>query len=111
MTCNGTEVAMNNLFEEIPENLSVELTEILTESSLVRIERIVSDGHASPDDFWYDQEQNEWVLLVSGSAVLEFEERRVKLQPGDHILIPAHQKHRVASTSTSEKTIWLAIFF
>mgnify|MGYP001579808766 CR=1 FL=1 len=107
----GTKVGVNNLFKEIPENLPNELFSILAESSSVRIERIVSDGHASPDDFWYDQDQNEWVLLVSGSAGLEFEGRKVELQPGDHILIPAHQRHRVASTSTSEKTIWLAVFF
>jgi cupin 2 domain-containing protein len=100
-----------NLFGDIPDVLPDELTEVLAESSNVRIERIVSDGQSSPDDFWYDQTQNEWVLLVSGSAVLEFEERSVDLKVGDYLLIPAHQKHRVASTSLTEKTIWLAVFF
>jgi len=100
-----------NLFENIPEHLAEELTEVLAESSHVRIERIVSEGHASQEDFWYDQEQNEWVLLVSGSAVLEFEDHTIEMNPGDQVLIPAHQKHRVASTSKTEKTIWLAVFY
>lgn len=100
-----------NLFENIPEVLPEELVEVLAESSNVRIERIVSEDHASPDGFWYDQEQNEWVMLISGSAVLVFDDRKQELSPGDYVLIPAHQKHRVASTATSEKTIWLAIFF
>ena len=100
-----------NLFENIPGELTKELVEILAEGSNVRIERIVSDGHASPDGFWYDQEQNEWVLLVSGSAVLEYEDRTIEMNPGDHVLIPAHQKHRVASTSATEKTVWLAVFY
>ncbi|MDF7798089.1 cupin domain-containing protein [Pontiellaceae bacterium B1224] len=100
-----------NLFSNIPEELPEELVDVLTESSNVRIERIMSDGHTSPDDFWYDQVQNEWVLLVSGSATLEFEDRSVELKPGDYLLIPAHQKHRVAATSETEKTIWLAVFY
>lgn len=100
-----------NLFDNISEELSGELVEVLADSSNIRIERIVSDGHASPDDFWYDQDQNEWVMVVSGFAVLEFEDKSVEMKPGDHILIPAHQKHRVASTSPTEKTIWLAVFY
>ena len=81
----------------------------------VKIERIVSDGHASPEGFWYDQEQNEWVLLVAGSAVLSIEKEtgieQIELVPGDYLLIPAHQRHRVESTSKTEKTIWLAVFY
>ncbi len=100
-----------NLFSNIPENLPEELTERLAESSSVRIERIVSDGHASSEGFWFDQEQDEWVLLLSGSAVLAFEDRTVALNPGDYLLIPAHRRHRVESTSTTEKTIWLAVFY
>jgi cupin 2 domain-containing protein len=100
-----------NLFENIPSDLPEELVEVVAESKNVRIERIVSDGHASPEGFWYDQDQNEWILLVSGAAVLEFEEGVMDLTPGDHLLIPAHQRHRVTSTSQTEKTIWLAVFY
>ena len=105
----------NNLFEDIPEDLPEELLRVLVEGCGTRIERIVSDGHASPEGFWYDQQEKEWVLLVSGSAVLSIETNgvveQIQLKPGDHLLLPAHRRHRVESTSQTEKTIWLAIFF
>jgi len=105
----------SNLSENIPEELPEELTTVLAESENVKIERIISDGQSSPEDFWYDQEQNEWVLLISGSAVLSIEKdsgtEQCELGPGDHLLIPAHQRHRVEATSQTEKTIWLAVFF
>jgi cupin 2 domain-containing protein len=104
-----------NLFENIPNALSDELFTLLAEGRGFRIERIVSAGHGSPEGFWYDQEQNEWVLLVSGSAVLSVEKdsgtEQIALKSGDYLLIPAHQRHRVESTSLTEKTIWLAIYF
>ena len=104
-----------NLFENIPEELPKELINVLTENESVKIERIVSDGHGSPDGFWYDQDENEWVLLVSGSAVLSIEKKagieKIELNPGDHLLLPAHQRHRVESTSQTEKTIWLTVFY
>ena len=104
-----------NLYKNIQKELPKELVTVLAESENVRIERIVSDGHGSPDGFWYDQDENEWVLLVSGSAVLSIEKEpgieQIELKPGDHLLIQPHQRHRVESTSQTEKTIWLAIFF
>lgn len=107
---DGTRM-VTNLFQDIPEQLPEELTSVLADSSEIRIERIVSDGHASPEDFWYDQERNEWVLLLSGSAVLTIENKQVELKTGDHLFIPAHQRHRVESTSATEKTIWIAVFY
>lgn len=108
-------VMKRSIFEQLPEELPKELVSVLAESNSVRIERIVSDGHASPNGFWYDQEQNEWVLLMSGSAVLSLETEsgieQIELKPGDCLLIPAHQRHRVESTSSTEKTIWLAVFY
>jgi cupin 2 domain-containing protein len=80
------------------------------------VERIVSRGHASALDFWYDQPEHEWVLLVQGAARLQVEtspgqvETR-NLHPGDYVLLPAHQRHRVDWTHPTENTIWLAIFF
>ena len=104
-----------NLFADIPNALPDELFSVLMESEHVKVERIVSDGHASPEGFWYDQEQHEWVLLVSGAATLSVEVdcrvETVVLNPGDYLLIPAHQRHRVESTAPDEKTIWVAIFF
>ncbi len=100
-----------SLLDDIPANLPNELITVLAEGDGVKVERIVSDGHASPEGFWYDQDQSEWVLLVSGSAVLAVDDRTVELNPGDHLLIPAHQRHRIESTSETEKTIWLAVFY
>jgi len=100
-----------SLFDQIPAALPEEWSAVLAENEHVKIERIVSEGHASPEGFWYDQERDEWVLLVSGSAVLTVGTERVELKAGDYLLIPAHQRHRVESTSQTEKTIWLAVFF
>lgn len=88
-----------------------EVITTLAESSQVRIERIVSHGHCSPSDFWYDQDQQEWVLVVQGRARLRISEVVHELGPGDYLLIAAHQKHRVEWTSPDEPTVWLAVFY
>ena len=69
--------------------------------------------HASPPGFWYDQEQSEWVLLVEGSAALEFEghPEPVELRRGSYLNIPARARHRVAWTDPARKTVWLAIHY
>lgn len=100
-----------NLLAELPPHLSEELVEVLAEGRNVRIERILSAGHASPQDFWYDQEEHEWVLVLRGAARLQFEEMTMTLLPGDHVTIPARTKHRVAWTTPDEPTVWLAVFF
>ena len=103
---------MPNLLEDLPTDLATELVEILAENKQVRIERIVSTGHSSPPEFWYDQHETEWVVLLTGAAELLFDDQSsVSLSPGDHLLIPAHRRHRVESTSSSEPTVWLAVFF
>ncbi|MEM9553091.1 MAG: cupin domain-containing protein [Acidobacteriota bacterium] len=90
-----------------------ERVDVLVETSHLRIERIVSTGQASPPGFWYDQDEHEWVLLLSGHAGLRFEhEDEVRrLAPGDQVDIPAHARHRVEWTSESEPTVWLAVFY
>ncbi len=100
-----------NIFQNIPIDLSNEIFEDIFLSPNLKIERIVSDGHSSPNDFWYDQDQNEWVIVLQGSAELEFEDKTISLVVGDYELIPSHKKHRVASTSSIQPTIWLAIHF
>jgi len=75
----------------------------------VRIERIVSHGHASKPEFWYEQAWDEWVLIISGEAVLEYDLGSVTMRPGDHVLIEAGKRHRVQSTSLIEPTVWLAV--
>ena len=104
---------MDNLFSEIPLSLPEELIQILVENRCHRLERIVSDGHATPPGEWYDQTWDEWVVLLSGSAGLLFEgeSKPVVMKPGDYLLIPAHLRHRVEWTDGSGKTAWLALHF
>jgi cupin 2 domain-containing protein len=102
---------MRNLFADLPEKLPEELVTILAAGREVRVERIVSTGHASPPGFWYDQHQAEWVVVLRGAARLQFEEETLELRPGDHCLIPAHRRHRVEWTTPDEATLWLAVFF
>ncbi|MXX19878.1 MAG: cupin domain-containing protein [Dehalococcoidia bacterium] len=102
----------DNLLRDLPDDLPEELVETLLESTSVRIERIVSTGHASPEGFWYDQPQHEFVLVVRGRAHLEFDDGgSLDLEPGGWADIPAHCRHRVAWTSPDEPTVWLAIHF
>ena len=103
---------MNNIFDDIPANLDKEVIESLVDSENVRIERIISKGHTSPDTGWYDQDRNEWVIVLKGAAVLSFsDESSVSLKAGDHINIPAHEKHKVTWTAPDTETIWLAIHY
>lgn len=90
-----------------------ELKEILLDRGDVRIERIVSRGHSSPPGFWYDQTDNEWVIVLSGSALvlLEEEGEPIALGPGDHLNIPARVRHRVEWTDPERETVWLAVFY
>jgi len=101
---------IKNLFAGLPSHLPDELFTTLLEAANVRIERIVSHGHASPDGFWYDQDQHEWVVVLKGAARLLFEgELPVEMKPGDFINILAHKRHRVEWTTPDEPTIWLAV--
>lgn len=100
-----------NLFDGIPETMPRELFTELIRAGSVRIERIVSFGQASPSGFWYDQPENEWVLLLEGSARLLFEDRQVDLVPGDYLNIPAGCRHRVEKTDQNGRTVWLAVFY
>lgn len=104
-------IEMQNFFRDLPVQLPVELFTTVLEARGVRIERIVSHGHCSPGDFWYDQPENEWVLVLQGAAQLELEHEIITLNVGDHHLIPAHQKHRVVWTTPDQQTIWLAVFY
>lgn len=103
---------VKNIFKDFPPSLQDELIEEMISSSSFRLERIISEGHSSPDGFWYDQDKDEFVLLLSGSAVISFEdEPDIQLAAGDYLIIPAHKKHRVEKTDSVEKTIWLALHF
>ena len=89
-----------------------ELFETLVITRTVHIERIVSRGHSSPEEGWYEQDKSEFVLLLKGAARLEFEDGRViGLGVGDCLEIAAHQRHRVAWTDDGGETVWLAVFY
>ena len=106
-------ILSSNLFTDLPGRLPDELVTTLLETAGVRIERIVSNGHASPEDFWYDQEQDEWVMVLRGAARLRIkdEEQPIEMKPGAFVNIPAHTKHRVEWTAPDEPTIWLAVYY
>lgn len=101
-----------NIFSALPQNLETEVFEDIIHSKQVRIERIVSKGHSSPEQGWYDQEEHEWVIVLQGRASLLFASgESYDLGPGDYLNIPAHAQHKVAWTDPDTPTIWIAIFY
>jgi cupin 2 domain-containing protein len=104
---------MGSLLEGIPGELPEEFVDTICSTDNVLIERIVSRGHASPEGFWYDQEKDEFVLVVKGSAGLKIENEDdiVILKAGDYFNIGAHVKHRVEWTDSTCETIWLAVHY
>ena len=103
---------MDNLFRDLDPTGDDERLDPLAGGGPVRIERIVSHGHRSPDGFWYDQAEAEWVALLRGAARIAFADgREVRLAPGDHLLLPPHTRHRVAWTDPDRPTVWLAVFY
>ena len=94
-----------NLFDYPKEAFPEEIITVLEENETVRIEKIVSCGQTTG---WYDQEENEWVMLLKGEATLEFETHRRQLVAGDYIVIPKHSRHRVLKTT---RCIWLCMFY
>lgn len=103
---------MNNIFDAIPKSASTEIFETLIESEDIKIERIISRGHVTPDPGWYDQDKNEWVIVLKGEALLVFADgTSLNLKTGDYINIAAHKKHRVDWTDPDTETIWLAVHY
>ncbi len=101
-----------NIFAAIPDKLEDELIELLAQNKKTRVERIVSKGHVSPASGWYDQEQDEWVIVLKGAAILAFENGEdVRLHSGDYLNISAHTRHRVKWTQPDAETVWLAIHY
>jgi cupin 2 domain-containing protein len=103
---------LRNLLSSLPAADSGEMTETLLSARGVRLERIVSFGHVSPDGFWYDQHEFEWVLLLSGRArlAIEGESGERTLNPGDTIALAAHCRHRITWSDPDQVTVWLALF-
>ncbi|MGP9810581.1 cupin domain-containing protein [Rhodopseudomonas sp. NSM] len=101
-----------HLLQPLPAAGPDEALDTLLARGGVRVERIVSFGQASPDGFWYDQAEDEFVVLLAGRATLRFDDGRdVVLTPGVWVDIPAHRRHRVEATAAGEPTVWLAVFW
>ena len=101
----------NNLYSGIPDAIPAEIFDVLIDTGILRLERIVSRGQATPPGEWLLSPRQEWVVLLKGRAALLFENdpRLIELNPGDHVHIPVQTKHRVEWTSPDEETIWLAL--
>lgn len=105
-------ITYGNLFSNIPVLTMGELFEDVIVTDFTRIQRIISRGQSSPEGFWYDQAENELVIVLQGKGRLEFEDgERLDMDVGDFVAIPAHRKHRVDWTDPDTETIWLAVFY
>lgn len=105
-------MTVGRIFASIPEVLASERVDEIARTSTVRIERILSHGHTSPASGWYDQDENEWVIVLQGKARLLFDDgAEVVLDVGDWIEIPAHRRHKVTWTDPASVTVWLAVFY
>lgn len=103
-------MSSHNLFENLPDKpLPDEVFETLLTGAGFKLERIITTGQITPESEWYDQAQDEWVLLLQGHATLVFEDgKEEKLKPGDYLFIKAHDRHRLSWTSPDEVCVWLA---
>ncbi len=103
----------DNIFADMPDKLDKEYFESIVKKDNIIIERIISNGHTTPNGEWYVQNKNEWVMLVRGQALILFDhpKKEIMLFEGDYLLIPAHSRHRVEWTLPDENTVWLAVHF
>ena len=101
-----------NIYTTISGDFSDEQFDTLIQRRNIKIERIVSKGHQSPEAGWYDQEQNEWVIVLKGNASILFENEPILyLKEGEYINIPSHKRHKIINTSIDPETIWLAVHY
>jgi cupin 2 domain-containing protein len=98
-----------NIFQNIAKYSQEEIFDIIIKNKKIKIERIISFGQITPIDYWYDQSEDEFVLIIEGNAKIEYIDRTIyELKKGDYLYIKAHTKHRVIFTANP--TIWLAVF-
>jgi cupin 2 domain-containing protein len=107
------QIQIQSLLANLPQDLLKERFETVLETPAFRLERILSRGHATPEGEWYDQELDEWVVVLQGAARLVIEGRaeEIVMNPGDALLLPAHCRHRVDWTAPDRVTVWLALHF
>jgi len=106
-------MVIKNIFGDLPKMMIEEVSEALLDTHHFRLERIISSGQKTPPGEWYDQDTNEWVILLDGSAGLLFEgeTEAYVMRPGDYVHITAHKRHRVEWTDPDQKTVWLALHY
>ncbi len=102
---------MRSIFDISEYTGDSEVLEGILKKENIRIERILSAGQTSPETGWYDQDENEFVILIQGNATIEFEDGIKELKTGDYLDIPAHKKHKVTYTSDDPVCIWIAVFY
>ena len=104
---------VGNILSDLPSVTDTEHFETLADTPNVRIERIVSTGQTTPEDQWYDQPHDEWVMVIQGAArlIVENQAEELALTPGDWVLLPAHCRHRVSWTDSATQTVWIAVHF
>ena len=101
-----------NIFESIPDRVGEEIFDLIVQKKEFKIERIISKGHTSPDTGWYDQDHDEWVIVLKGGATINVEDgEAIQLEAGSYLNIPAHTKHKVSWTKADEETIWIAVHY
>jgi cupin 2 domain-containing protein len=110
---DAIKIKSGNMFSGIPRHMDDEVFDTILASDRCEIKRIISKGNQSPPDYWYDQERNEWVMVLKGAAKLKFKNGNtiVAMMPGDYVMIPAHCQHRVEWTDPDGETIWLAVHY
>ncbi len=105
-------VKSGNIYQSSVSAGSKEVVEQLVAKNSLKIEKIASMGHSSPATGWYDQDDNEWVVVLKGDAIVAFEDgKKVRMGEGDYLDIPAHTRHKVEWTSPDIETIWLAVHY
>jgi len=107
------EIQSANLFDRLPNKGTNEELTTLVDRAGSKLVRIVSTGQATPEGVWYDQDDNEWVVVLRGSAGLRVDgEDDVRvLSVGDYIDLPAGLRHRVERTDADGPTVWLALHY
>lgn len=105
-------LTIKNIYDCNNINFNVEYLENILVNPNFRLERIISFGHITPSDYWYDQEEDEFVLLLKGNAKILLEnDEIIELKEGDYVIIPKHLKHKVIYTDTENKTFWITCYF
>ena len=105
---------LNNIYRCSKAGKGNEVSKILAEKKIsgksVIVEKIVSNGAASPEGFWYDQKYDEFVIVLKGRAKIGFYKKKsIELKAGDYLTIPKHVRHRIEYTSSKPKCVWLAV--